>query len=122
MSFASKFNQGQSFNIDTKDFTYVKLADLYKQGADVIHTVDGMYVFKGKIETQPVFIDVKHRQLVNAPAHLTDTVREILNDREAVQDIKDGKVGYTIREYESHGKKCYTVNWVDVEPEPDYYK
>lgn len=119
MSFASKFNKGVSFNIDTTGYAFTKLGDLYNaNGADVIFTVNGMYVFKGKIETAPVFILSDSKQLVNMPAHLTDTVREILNDSDAVQDIKDGKVGFTIREYESHGKKCYTIIFVDIVPQP----
>ena len=27
--------------------------------------------------------------------------------------IKNGKVGYTIYDYDSHGKKCYSIHWVD---------
>lgn len=116
MSFAKRFNKGQSFNIDTRDFKYVKMSDLYaERGADATNYVDGMFLHTGKLGTQPVFIDTENRTLVNAPAYLVDTVREILNDPEAVEAIKAGKVGYKIREYESHGKKCYAVIWVDIE-------
>lgn len=116
MSFATRFNKGQSFNIDTRDFKYVKMSDLYaERGADAINYVDGMFLHTGKLGTQPVFVDGENKILVNAPAYLVDTVREILNDPEAVNDIKAGKVGYKIREYESHGKKCYAVIWVDIE-------
>ena len=116
MSFATKFNKGQSFNIDTRDYNYVKMSELYaKEGDDTVHKVDGMFLHKGKLGIQPVFIDVEHKVLVNAPAYLENTVREIMNDPDAVNDIKAGKVGYTIREHESHGKKCYAVNWVDIE-------
>lgn len=116
MSFATKFNKGQSFNIDTRDFKYVKMSELYaERGADATNYVDGMFIHTSKLGTQPVFIDTANRILVNAPAHLVDTVREILNDPEAVNDIKAGKVGYKIREYDSHGKKCYAVEWVDIQ-------
>jgi hypothetical protein len=50
---------------------------------------------------------------VNLPQFTGDTVREILADADAVQAIKDGKVGYTIYEYESHAKKCYGITFVD---------
>lgn len=115
MSFANRFNKGVNFNIDTKDFKYVKLADLYKEnGSDVITTINGMFVVKGKIATAPVFIDKQGKRLINIPAHITSTVLAALADPEAVQAIKDGKVGFTIRTYESHGKVCYTVNFVDL--------
>ena len=45
---------------------------------------------------------------------MTETAREILADSEAVEAIKNGKVGYTIYEYESHGKKCYSISFVDL--------
>lgn len=116
MSFATKFNKGQSFNIDTRDFKYVKMSELYaERGADATNYVDGMFIHTSKLGTQPVFIDTANKILVNAPSYLVDTVREILNDPEAVNDIKTGKVGYKIREYDSHGKKCYAVEWVDIQ-------
>ena len=36
-----------------------------------------------------------------------------LEQQKHIQAIKDGKVGYTIYEYESHGKKCYNITFVD---------
>ena len=48
------------------------------------------------------------------PKHLGETFREILANTEAVQAIKDGKVGYTIYTYESHAKTCYGINFVDI--------
>ena len=37
--------------------------------------------------------------------------KEIL---QAVETIKNGKVGYTIYEYESRDKKCYSISFVDL--------
>ena len=110
-SFASKFNK-TTFGIDTTNFAYIKLVDMYNSaengGKDVIHPINGMYVHKSQL------IDEKAQRLVNLPAHMAETVREILQDSEAVDAIKDGKVGYTIYEYESHGKKCYSISFVDL--------
>jgi len=117
-SFASRFNKGAQFDIDTTGFEYTKLSNIYNDkkrgGADNIHTFNGCFIFNGKIETAPVFIDSKHKELINIPAHMTDTVRDILNDADAVAAIREGKVGYTIYEYESHGRKCYGINFVDL--------
>lgn len=116
-SFASKFNK-TTFGIDTTDFQYAKLADIfnseYEGGKDVIHNINGLYVHKSQLGDSPVIIDEKNKRLVNLPSHTAETVREILADDEAVQTIKDGKVGYTIYEYESHGKKCYSISFVDL--------
>lgn len=111
--FSDKFNK-TNFGVDVKDFTYVKLGDVAaKSSADEIHSVNGMWLHKSKLGDAPVFIDAANKQLVNMPAHMCEVVREILADGEAVQAIKDGKVGYTIYTYESHGKTCYGVNFVD---------
>lgn len=116
-SFASKFNK-TTFGIDTTDFQYTKLADIFlsesEGGKDVIHKINGLYVHKSQLGDSAVIIDEENKRLVNLPNHTAETAREILADDEAVQTIKDGKVGYTIYEYESHGKKCYSISFVDL--------
>lgn len=115
-SFASKFNK-TSFGIDTTDFPFVKLTDIYNSekdgGGDVVHPINGMYVHKSQLGDSPVIIDAENKRLVNLPQFTGDTVREILADNEAVAAIKANKVGYTIYEYESHTKKCYGITFVD---------
>lgn len=112
-SFAARFNK-TSFGIDTTEFKYVKLSELYTQaGCDTIHPVNGLFVHKSALGDSPVCIDGSNHLLVNFPSHTSEVVREILADSDAIQAIKDGKVGYTIYEYDSHGKKCYGVNFVD---------
>lgn len=116
-SFASKFNK-TTFGIDTTDFQYTKLADIFNSesegGKDVVHKINGLYVHRSQFGDSTVIIDEENKRLVNLPSHTAETVREILADDEAVQTIKDGKVGYTIYEYESHGKKCYSISFVDL--------
>lgn len=116
-SFASKFNK-TTFGIDTTDFQYIKLADIFNSanegGKDVVHKINGLYVHKSPLGDSPVVIDEANKRLVNLPSHTAETVREILADDEAVQTIKDGKVGYTIYDYESHGKTCYSISFVDL--------
>lgn len=115
-SFASKFNK-TSFGVDTTDFKYIKLADLYNApengGKDTVHPINGAWVRKSPLGDSPVIIDSTNKVLVNLPGHLSETIREILSDSEAVEMIKANKVGYTIYEYESHGKKCYSITFVD---------
>lgn len=115
-SFASKHNKS-NFDVDVTNFQFVKLADIYKSkkegGKDVIHDCNGLWVHKSELGDSPVCIDAKNKRLVNFPSHVSDEIRDILSDPDDVQAIKDGKVGYTIYEYESHGKTCYSIRWVD---------
>lgn len=113
-SFSNTFNKA-SFGIDTKDYEYIKLEDVAKGSSpDEIHPINGLYVHGSALGDSPVVIDVQAKKLVNMPKHLGDTFREILANTEAVQAIKDGKVGYTIYTYESHAKTCYGINFVDI--------
>ena len=115
-SFASKFNK-TSFGIDTTDFPFVKLTDIYNSekdgGGDVDHPINCLYFHKSQLGDSPVIIDAENKRLVNLPQFTGDTIREILADSEAVDAIKANKVGYTIYEYESYAKKCYGITFVD---------
>ena len=115
-SFSSTFNK-TNFGIDTTDFPFVKLTDIFNDnkdgGGDVVHPINGMYVHKSQLGDSPVIIDAKKKRLVNLPQFTGDTVRDILANPEAVDAIKANKVGYTIYEYESHAKKCYGITFVD---------
>lgn len=116
-SFASKFNK-TSFEIDTTNYPYCKLSDIYTSkeegGKDVIHPINGMWCRKSPLGDSPCIIDDVNKRLVNLPSHCAETVREILSDGDAIQAIKEGKVGYVIYEYESHAKKCYSISFVDM--------
>lgn len=115
-SFASKFNK-TSFGIDTTDFPFVKLTDIYNSekdgGSDVVHPINGLYVHKSQLGDSPIIIDAENKRLVNLPQFTADTIRDILADSDAVEAIKGNKVGYTIYEYDSHAKKCYGITFVD---------
>lgn len=115
-TFASKYNK-TGFGIDTTDFEYTKLSTLFNSekdgGSDVIHDINGIYVNKSPLGFSPVIIDSANSKLVNLPQHMAETCQHILADDEAVELIKQGKVGYTIYEYETRGKKCYSIRFVD---------
>ena len=115
-SFANSFNK-TSFGIDTADFNYIKLSDIFNDpkngGEEVVHPINGLYVHKSPLGDSAVIIDAESKKLVNLPSHMGETVREILQDREAIEAIKQGKVGYSIYKYDSHGKTCYSIMFVD---------
>ena len=118
MSFANRYNKGGFFEIDTAGMQYVSLQWIFANYGNATFVVRGMYInTKGNYGATPAVIT--DGAVVNLPEHLTDTVRDIIHDTEAVEDIKQGAVGFTVREYVSKnpkakGKKCYTVNWVDI--------
>ena len=117
MSFASKHNKGAiDWGIDTKDFEYYSLADLRDMAGDDNHLCCGLFInSKNNSEYGPSVVLIMEDKFVNLPSHMLDEVKEILSDPEDVEAIKNGKVGFDIREYESHKKKCLSISWIDID-------
>ena len=137
-SISKKYNKEKLFKINTDGFEYISLEDLYKEREsniaaedfedfdevktiveETIYQVRGIYInTKGLFDDAPVVaLDSAY---VNLPAHMTQICREILSDPQAIAAINAGRVGFTIYSYEKpqYHKTCYSVKWVDTEPNP----
>lgn len=121
MSFAKRHKKGViDWGIQTEDFEYFKLADLFEMnGADQTYTLRGVFVNKNKTEKQlkeygasPV--GILDDKLINLPNHMLEEVEEILKSKEDIDDILAGNAVFKIREYESHNKTCYGIDWQEV--------
>lgn len=114
MSFGSKRNKGLiNFNIETGDFEFKALKDLEVNN---IYKFDGLYInTKSKYGPHPVAIVADAKLLIDLPKHLVDEVKDILADAEDVADIKAGKCGFRVYEYNTDDKTlCRSINWVDI--------
>lgn len=119
MGFMDKYNKGGIiFDIDISGFTFVDLKSLFKKSPEgEVFKIDGLYINKkSSFGDHPVAILIKEEFLVDLPAHLVEDVKEILQDPEAIEAIKNGKVGFTIHEYDQkqYKKKCYGIHWEDI--------
>ena len=122
MSFAKKFNRNSvHFDVNTEAFNFCSLQFLNENYKGETFRMLGVFV-----NSKLVFGDspcaIVDGALVNLPEHMTPVIQNILNDTEAVESIKCGVVGFTVREYQSKnpkakGKTCYTIDWVDIEPD-----
>lgn len=122
MSFAKKFNRNSvHFDVNTEAFNFCSLQFLNENYKGETFRMLGVFV-----NSKSVFGDspcaIVDGALVNLPEHMTPVIQNILNDTEAVESIKCGVVGFTVREYQSKnpkakGKTCYTIDWVDIEPD-----
>lgn len=117
MSVADKYNKEKLFDFDTpEDFEYKALSDLFNDNGEAkVYPVKALYInTKSRYGDAPVI--VTDTCLVNVPSHMTDTVKQMLADREAVDDINAGKVGFTIYQYEAKKRsgKFFNVKWVDL--------
>ena len=117
MGIANKYNKvANLFDVNIEGMPYFKLKDLFEDnGADAKYIIRSMFISsKGNYDPAPIF--VLDNLCVNIPAHLTETVKDMLKDEEAVEAIKGGKLGFIIYSYfdDTHKKTCYSVNFVDM--------
>lgn len=110
----SRFNRHNTFDIDTKDFKWVKLETLYNTDPDKTYTLLGLFVKGSKYGKEPDAIIDGFK--VNLPRHLLDTVNDMLDDDQVIDAIKAGKVGFKIYSYHSNSydKDAYSVTWLDL--------
>lgn len=116
MGFAAKHNRGSiDWGVDTNGFQFVNRAEAYKENADTVHTVKGLYInTKGNFGDHPVAICDGY--FLDLPENLLDDVKDILHSEEDISTIKAGKVGFKVEEYvsEKFKKTCYGIRWVDI--------
>lgn len=119
MGIMDKYNKGGvTFEIDIKGFHFVSLEELFKRdGGKTIFRIDGLYINKkSNYGEHPVAIVGVEEMLVDLPSYMTDDVREIIQDSEAVEAIRNGKVGFVVQQYEQkqYKKLCYGIMWEDL--------
>ena len=117
MSFANKHNVKPSpFTFKTPEgHPYVKPVDLANQnGIDAVYTIRAMYVNKGgKFGDEPVIVTDDF--ILNAPHHLVDTVRDVIDDGESTQLVNSGQAAFKLYEYKNAKGNQLGVSWCDVE-------
>lgn len=117
MSFANRHNKGAiDWGIDTSDFSFVTREEAYKSNPDNVHKLFGLYInTKGKYKDHPVAIC--ENAYIDFPDYMTEDIKEILASSEDVAEIKAGKVGFKIEEFQDKkfNKTCYGIKWVDLE-------
>lgn len=113
-NFASKYNKSVSkFSYKPEDKPDFKsLKNLYVDGGDNRFPVLGVYInHKGKYGDAPVAVSKPY--FINLPKHLTETVEQMLMDEDFINAVNRGQVSAEIYRYETNGKECYSINWVD---------
>lgn len=114
---AKKYNKGSVFTFKAPDsFEYTSLDELYHNNEhDWVYPVKALFINKkSKYGDHPVI--VTDNEYVSVPKHLTDTVKAMIADDEAVDAINSGKLGFTIYEYvdSKYKRTCYSVTWIDM--------
>ena len=90
-SFA-KFNKERLFSVDTSDYDYLKLEDLYnRDGEGSVYPVLGVYIgTKSKFDAETPIL-ATDEAYINLPVHQLDEVKSMLEDSNAVAAINAGQ-------------------------------
>lgn len=125
-SFSKKFNKSRLFDIDTSNFEYCNLEDLYHdaltrcdgdtvEASEVVYTIRGVYI-NTKSLYDPAPVIATDDCYVNLPSHMTETCMAMLADPACIKAINEGRCGFTIYQYEQkrYNKTCYSVEWRDI--------
>ena len=113
-------SRGNRFTVDTTGFEYKMLSDLYDaKKPNTVFSVYGAYIgrFYSKRERREIeccFV-ASDGYFISLPAHLVDTVKEILTDDESCEQMNNSAAGLVIRPYEKDGETFYSADFVDVE-------
>ena len=112
-------SRGNKFIIDTTGFEYKPLSELYNaKKPDTVFNVYGAYIgrFYSKREKREVecCFAASDGYFISLPAHLVDTVKEILTDDESCEQMNNSAAGLVIRPYEKDGETFYSADFVDV--------
>lgn len=111
MSFAKKLNK-VTFKYETKGKDFVKLQDLVM---GKVYEIKAVFINKkSKFGPSPVIgLDTC---MVDLPAHCIDDVEAILSDPDMIDDINNGKAGFSVVTYQDKNDVTrYSVNWEDIE-------
>lgn len=106
-----KYNKGNRFEFQTPDhFEYISLRELYQLQGKAQHKLNALYI-NTKSRYGDMGIAVTDTHLVNLPKHLTDTVKDMMNDSEFVKATNNHLIGFTVYQYEGTNGLGYSVNW-----------
>ena len=115
MGIAAHNRRENRFKVDTEGFEFKKLGDLYNpKKPETVFSVYGLYINrKGKYGESP--FAASDGYFISLPGHLTDVVKEILSDDEAIEQMNESRAGLVIRPYDDDkGVTHYSADFVEV--------
>lgn len=95
---------------------FASLHDLFNQhGADKVHLIKAMFINKkSRYGDSPIL--VTENELVNAPNHLTETVKAMIADGELVDAVNANRIGFKIYTYKTkkYNGTFYGIQWEEL--------
>lgn len=125
MGIASKYNkQGNRFNYqipENSGHVFVKASELFETipANEKGVVVRALYINnKGKYGAHGVIVCSEPAILIDCPNHMTDTIRDIMNDDEGVEQINAGKLAVKAYKYDTKNAKegfAFGLEFIDLD-------
>mgnify|MGYP001187637654 FL=1 len=112
MSILEKYNKKPLFEYDNqKERDYINLRGLVQRyGIDKVYEIHALFInTKSRFGEAPIIVTENY--FVNAPKHLTDTVKQMMNDTDVIELINNRQAGFSIYEYVGRNGHGYSVIW-----------
>lgn len=110
-------NVQKLFNVDSTNFEYKSLSEIREEYGKDTFTARGFYInTKGMFGDSPVVATAN--EYVNLPQHLTDVIKQIIENKEAVDAVNAGKCGFKVVDYtrKEYGEKTFqSIEFFDIE-------
>lgn len=116
MGIAAHNRNTVKFKVDTNDFKFRKLAELFAENdPETVYPVYGLYINrKSKFGASP--FAASEGYFISLPNHMLEQVQEILQDAEAIDQMNNSKAGLVIRPYlDDKDETHYSADFVEVE-------
>lgn len=101
MNFASLNTNKATWKIDTRDFEFKKVSDVFAKVGTKVLTMHGVFTNTSKFGEQAVII--LEKCMMNAPKNFVETAKIILDSKEMCDEINEKGVQFHIEK--EHSKK-----------------
>lgn len=124
MGIASKYNkQGSRFNYtipEGSEHVFVKASELFETipANEYGIVVKSLYInTKGKYGEHGVIVCAEPAILIDCPNHMTDTIKAMMADDEAIEAINAGKLAVSAYKYDTKNAAsgfAYGLEFIDI--------
>ena len=116
MSCAKRFNSAKAqFDYQApENVPFKKPSEMVAEnGIEHVYALKACYINKkGLYGNEPVLIT--EGCFINAPAHITEVVEQVVKDENSIKLVNLNKVGFRFYEYENKYGQQFGIEWVDL--------
>lgn len=113
MSLLNKYNKAPLFDFEEKEREFMSLKDLAKKfGLKKQHVIQALFINnKSRFGDSPIIVTDAYN--INAPHHLLDVVKDMMNDTQLVEAINKRRIGFELYTYKNEYGENLSIKWIE---------